>query len=1094
MKALKKLRDYLQIILIVVLVVTIMLVFTTADIDNEPPTISGIGVMNETANSAIVYWNTNEAATSKIDYGTSQGNYMFTFESSDFVTQHALLLQDLESNTRYYFVVSSIDINGYENVSEENDFTTLQDQTPPQWSNPTAIPELPVPYDSSGTYEFKVTWTDSSGIDQVSINFNGEEAETVRNNSEYQYFISSLAAGDYEWLMIANDSYDNEGVTDNFTYSIQKAEPTINLFLNSLEENITVIENSTVNISGILYKGEKVLELFIDGIDVTPNGPISSNQIQFTKQGIHIVMLRINESENYTAKEIVRQVEVTPLELSVIPNKETYSLGETAGLSLSFPEGATINLEVCGPMPVGGSGFVECNSLPSVSGVSSPYAVVHQYTSKVGEYLINADTTFNEALLEDFAPYSVSNSIVIDVSGDKSVLTGDDIELTASATGGMAPYTYTWKRADGTTHNGDTLEIKYNGKGTYSTNISVQDTEGNKISQIFNINVRQKYIATIVVRDKETQSKILDAIVEIDNEEKLTDSNGETRFELSKDDYEITINADDYKRLRQTIDIDKNESFIFDLVEDDGSTTIKNFDIILESPSDDADITESSVTFKARIETNKNAECTLYLNEQGDDWSKQINEFTVTATMDVEHTESVEDNKEYSWRFECEVDGVDYQSGTRTFRTPGVKTFSNDNPEVVDAGELRRRLADGLDNLGSLDFQEKQVADALKLDRQLELALKTYDRTVRDINNIQYRTDLSESERDDKRLEYRDNLRELENTVPIDVSVIKMEEFIVYPKDEELRAIATEYSDEISVSGVLNLDAFTDLQNEISVKTSVSHISLELINGDAKEITLIDKIITFESEDQVAGFLLEHIPKEIAQTARDITFITEDEEIIKDDPLIKFSNSDRITYYVDGLKNFELAKSAYTVMFTESLYSRGGNKFTGAVTLGKVDFASPVTLIVLLVVVIIVYLLYAYDLHTVLFGFLLKKSKKKQIDRILRIIYDSKDQLEKGNLERANMIFKEVKLTYEKLRFDLKKETYPEAIELLKMINVKYFEELFAQTEKNHGENSVSKNQLTKLKFAYEEIEESSNNISSELRTAYQNLMSTYTK
>ena len=57
------------------------------------------------------------------------------------------------------------------------------------------------------------------------------------------------------------------------------------------------------------------------------------------------------------------------------------------------------------------------------------------------------------------------------------VRTGQAVAFSASATGGQAPYTFTWSFGDGTDGNGQTVEHAYDLPGTYTATLTVSDAE-----------------------------------------------------------------------------------------------------------------------------------------------------------------------------------------------------------------------------------------------------------------------------------------------------------------------------------------------------------------------------------------------------------------------------------------------------------------------------------------------------------------------------------------------------------------------------------------------------------------------------------------
>ncbi|MDD4995144.1 MAG: hypothetical protein PHW53_01595 [Patescibacteria group bacterium] len=93
--------------------------------DTEAPVISNIRVINITATSAEVVWDTNEPATSQVDYGLTDVYGTETPTDFAYVTEHHVILTGLTPNTDYHFLVRSYDIAGNGAVSGDNIFHTL---------------------------------------------------------------------------------------------------------------------------------------------------------------------------------------------------------------------------------------------------------------------------------------------------------------------------------------------------------------------------------------------------------------------------------------------------------------------------------------------------------------------------------------------------------------------------------------------------------------------------------------------------------------------------------------------------------------------------------------------------------------------------------------------------------------------------------------------------------------------------------------------------------------------------------------------------------------------------------------------------------
>ncbi len=101
-------------------------VFTTEVFvpDTTPPVISDVNI-SPTGNSAVIAWNTDEPATSQVDYGLTAA-YGSSEDDMDLVQAHSLALTGLTAGTTYYYEIVSLDGNGNES-SQQGQFATLSD-------------------------------------------------------------------------------------------------------------------------------------------------------------------------------------------------------------------------------------------------------------------------------------------------------------------------------------------------------------------------------------------------------------------------------------------------------------------------------------------------------------------------------------------------------------------------------------------------------------------------------------------------------------------------------------------------------------------------------------------------------------------------------------------------------------------------------------------------------------------------------------------------------------------------------------------------------------------------------------------------------
>jgi hypothetical protein len=88
------------------------------------PEISNVSVTNITLTSATVTWDTDEVADSLVKCGIESETYTVQDYDPANVTAHSVNLIGLLSNTTYYFVVNSTNMNGNSSESDEYTFST----------------------------------------------------------------------------------------------------------------------------------------------------------------------------------------------------------------------------------------------------------------------------------------------------------------------------------------------------------------------------------------------------------------------------------------------------------------------------------------------------------------------------------------------------------------------------------------------------------------------------------------------------------------------------------------------------------------------------------------------------------------------------------------------------------------------------------------------------------------------------------------------------------------------------------------------------------------------------------------------------------
>jgi VCBS repeat-containing protein len=99
--------------------------------DSTPPIISNVNATPLSEATAAVTWTTNEAATTRVDYGTSAGTLNQFANDNTLVGNHAITLNSLNPNTTYHYRVTSVDFFGNPSTFPAPPAAPLTFATPP---------------------------------------------------------------------------------------------------------------------------------------------------------------------------------------------------------------------------------------------------------------------------------------------------------------------------------------------------------------------------------------------------------------------------------------------------------------------------------------------------------------------------------------------------------------------------------------------------------------------------------------------------------------------------------------------------------------------------------------------------------------------------------------------------------------------------------------------------------------------------------------------------------------------------------------------------------------------------------------------------
>lgn len=204
------------------------------------------------------------------------------------------------------------------------------------------------------------------------------------------------------------------------------------------------------------------------------------------------------------------------------------------------------------------------------------------------------------------------------------------------------------------------------------------------------------------------------------------------------------------------------------------------------------------------------------------------------------------------------------------------------------------------------------------------------------------------------------------STLPKEISLEAESTFIQEPLETEYDKPAALLKPEFSAKErkryiILN----KNLQKEVEVRANIIVYRVTLFEGE-KSITLIKKeIISTLGADAPNTSIVEIIPKTIASSASQISFINTGYDVLEQDPIIKFNAaSTEIKYYVEKKVTEYEAKKAKTILFSDGKEnSAGRNILTGFVSYGRTAIGSVLDSKLIVGIIILSLLLVFYVLY-----------------------------------------------------------------------------------------------------------------------------------
>ncbi|PIS40925.1 MAG: hypothetical protein COT26_00675, partial [Candidatus Kerfeldbacteria bacterium CG08_land_8_20_14_0_20_43_14] len=211
------------------------------------PKVLTVSSTNKAEGQTEVKWTTNVATTSEVEYyndkspNKTQGN-------SSLVTEHSILVFGLDDATEYKFKVRGRDQFGYEALSTENKFRTLEDTMPPVISEVKSESNT-VGSGDAAKIQIIVSWkTNEPTTSQVqygeglsSSSYSAESDENAERVREHLMVIGGLTpAKTYHFRVVSKDKAGNESKSQGYSILTSRARQSfLQIVIDNLEDTFS---------------------------------------------------------------------------------------------------------------------------------------------------------------------------------------------------------------------------------------------------------------------------------------------------------------------------------------------------------------------------------------------------------------------------------------------------------------------------------------------------------------------------------------------------------------------------------------------------------------------------------------------------------------------------------------------------------------------------------------------------------------------------------------------------------------------------------------------------------------------------------------
>ncbi len=857
----------------------------------------------------------------------------------------------------------------------------------------------------------------------------------VQNSALNEVEVQNIPDGVYVWNITCSGAEAESSLTR--TFSVDRIQPTLTVFApaNGTIPALTVDfipadDRSATLACEILWNGNTLETLTIAS---------NARTVRSYNVGIGAGLLRIaceDAAGHIVAAE--RQLTVQPpIYLSLSTDKSSYGPLEPVRLTIDTLNGANVTVDICPNQ----TGFVACTSALLASN-TFPQSITLPYLNRTGGYLVEAISRFGNQTRINTTSYAIENTLVVSVAKNATAKPGVPINLSASASGGVGPYRFTWVLANGTTiANAQSVVRTYTTAGDHTDRVTAFDSANNSREFAFPISVNDVSVITVRVYDNTTGGAINGADVSFDDESAETFDTGLAIFNLPVGKYDLLVSAAGYRYATGEYLINGSRQIDVGLARDSDVPIVT-----LLQPAN-GETVMPPVTIAAAVTHTYALTCTLYLGT-GDGWFSANGTQSLAGSGTASFTRDLPAGS-YQAKIEClDARGRVGTSEAVAFTIGGtaapVGTQVLQATDTADAQRLQQDLDLITASVEALDKYGQEERDAIVLtgfDRDLRNARRALQQAIRDLDGLQFRTDLDATARETERARILQKTADLLAQTPRSLHIVEKEQWVRYAEDDAIDAAAQQLAGKDSMTE--DADALSRLlakdQQLFTVSTTMLVVEYSYPDGTTRPATVVTRAFTYAPELGAGYRIFEVIPKEAAQSASEIDVVGES-EIIDEDPILAFPISETVTYTIPRKVAREHVEAITTLIVRRYTTEDSGSLLSGFAFFSGAGMSSGWGWLGwLLLAIALLYACWYFDVMKQISFLRYKFGRNEKVHYLRVLMHDAEDQLAANEYPKAEMLYKEVRLTYDTLQTPARNDLYDDVMSLVHKMDTYYF-------------------------------------------------------